>query len=204
MLGDEAMNQNDSDEDDEIANDLRQELRAGMELPISDVLGETLLQRDRGPGVSELQRNRLLHTIRMADVDRRLANAAREVAMSKSDFGSYLRAVRLAARMSYEELASRFLISPDRLRSTEKSARAVLGWTASALAEVLYVLNIPLHNITELVRRAPDDVFGVHKDHPRLASASIASQTEPLTSSLLEETKRILRDRGRSDLLAPP
>ncbi|HEY0151792.1 MAG TPA: hypothetical protein VGB92_07340 [Longimicrobium sp.] len=185
---------------DEIENALRQLLRSGLaELPPTPRVAERLVAREPVGSLPDTVRGRLLRTVRGAGVDRRIADV-RTPAPAGRSFSEHLRAVRADAKLSVEELANRLSIPVHHLREAERSASALLSWPASAIADLLQLLDLPLHRATASVRAA-EPLFGSPTRVAHRAAASLADDRTTVPAPIFSETARILRERGRDDLL---
>jgi transcriptional regulator with XRE-family HTH domain len=185
---------------DETEDALRQLVRSGaVELPPTPRVAERLAARAPVGSLPDTVRGRLLRTIRGAGVDRRIAEVRAPTPAGRS-FSEHLRSVRADAKLSLEELADRLSVPAQHLRDAERSASALLSWPAPAVAELLQLLDLPLHIATASVRRA-EPLFGSPNRVPYRAAASLPEDHTSFPAPIFAETARILRERGRDDLL---
>lgn len=186
-------------EDKATAQALQAALRAGStRLEPTARISQVLQARPAQEMMSDVAREQAVRAAKSAAVDRQL-QAARVNLPIASGFSVALRSARTAASISDEELASRLSIGVGLLRDTEVSARAVLEWPAESLADVLEILDIPLHVVRSSLRRPRPR--GGPNTNPFQAAASLAADQPPFSHPTLADTARILRERGRGHLL---
>ena len=186
-------------EDEVTAQALRDAVRAGSaRLEPTEGIARVLQARAPQDVMSDVVREQAVRTIRNAAVDGRLEAVRADLPIA-GGFSAALRSARTSAGLSTEELAGRLSISVSLVRDAEASARTVLGWPAESLADVLEILDIPLHVVRSSVRRPRPR----GRSEPTLyqAAASLAADGPPFSHPTLADTARILRERGRGHLL---
>lgn len=188
------------DLDDEVtARSLRAAIQAGSAgLVPTEHIAKVLQARDSEQALPDLAHEQAVRVVRNAAVDRRLIEARTEIRTARG-FSAAVRTARTAAGLSAEELARRLSVGVGLLRDAEASAQAVLAWPAESLADVLDVLDIPLHVVRSSVRRPRPR----GRPEPTLyqAAASLADEGPSVSHPTLADTARILRERGRGHLL---
>jgi ribosome-binding protein aMBF1 (putative translation factor) len=186
-------------EDEVTAQALREAVRAGSaRLEPTGRIARVLLARAPQDVLSDVARDQAVRTARNAAVDGRLQVVREDLPVARG-FSAALRNARTAAGLSAVELADRLSIDVVLLRDAEASARAALDWPAESLADVLEILDIPLHVVRSSVRRPRTR----GRSEPTLyqAAASLAADGPPFSHPTLADTARILRERGRGHLL---
>jgi transcriptional regulator with XRE-family HTH domain len=180
---------------------LRQLVRSGaIEAPPSAPLAAALSGRQTAGTLPDTLKGRLLRTVRDAGVDRRISATRGPVAPGRS-VSEHLRLVRTDANLSLEELAGRLSVTAQQLRDAERSATALLAWPDASVADLLELLDTPIHIIAAAVRR-PGPLFGPPQRIEHRLAASVSGESARVSAPLFAETARILRERGRDDLLA--
>jgi ribosome-binding protein aMBF1 (putative translation factor) len=189
-------------EDEVVERTLRAAIKTGSaRLGPTERIAAVLESRSVHQPLPNLVREQTVRAIRNAAVDRRLERVRGDLQLG-SGFSTAVRTARMKAGFSREELADRLSLDVGMLQEAEATTQAVLAWPAESLADVLEVLDIPLHVVRSSLRRTRSR--GQTEPAIYEAAASLGDDDSPLSHPTLSHAARILRERGREHLLTSP